>query len=491
MATKPIFFYSMFADKSTFWCLICSFLFFVFLWVLDFPKPFIDDLFYAGAGMNMAGGGDLSNPFIVRYFPGQHWFFAYPPVQSYALAGWFKLFGVNAAAATAFQVTMYFCMTVAIVAILKRHGAPTWLAWLVPLVAIDGFMERGLRPEALATALTWGGFAVIECGARRFLTVFIGFFLMFLAGATAPRLVIFDVALILLAAWHLWQNARSNKAPIWHPVVAIAAALAGALLSFLMMIHFRFSEFWAELRLHSSVLNVGEHFRLWQQALLVLGAFMAIFAWRYRHDRLVQICIAVGIAFCIALLTHTLNFGPGGWHALLVILFLAAVILKKMSRAIRVTLQSAVCLVFFCRNIPFILQIFGILSGRIESGCGNKIEAARALKPTADQQLLVDTVAARYVFDYRLPRGSLDFAFSVPFPMVGNVMPDLIRISKPQDTLLLSPRFLAYVERSTYMTPRPRERWTFLRWSFDRYPRKIYIVSAADFKGLRSAIERP
>jgi len=40
--------------------------FFCGLWLLDFPKPMVDDLFYTGAALNLAGGGDFSNPMLVR-----------------------------------------------------------------------------------------------------------------------------------------------------------------------------------------------------------------------------------------------------------------------------------------------------------------------------------------------------------------------------------------------------------------------------------------
>jgi hypothetical protein len=40
--------------------------FFGLLWMLDFPKPFDDDLVFIGPALNMAGGGAFSNPLFVR-----------------------------------------------------------------------------------------------------------------------------------------------------------------------------------------------------------------------------------------------------------------------------------------------------------------------------------------------------------------------------------------------------------------------------------------
>src|SRR5271169_406830 len=83
-------------------------IFFLLLWFWDFPKPMCDDLFYSGAGLNLAQGGDLSNPLLARQeFPG-HLFLIYPPVHSYVLAGWLKIFGISAASMTGFQMLVYF-----------------------------------------------------------------------------------------------------------------------------------------------------------------------------------------------------------------------------------------------------------------------------------------------------------------------------------------------------------------------------------------------
>lgn len=100
-------------------------LFFGFFWLLDFPKPFIDDLFFCGTALNLAGGGGPTNP-LLGWFPGQP-FFIRPPVHSYFLAGWLKVFGVSASALTGFQAAMYFCVAAAVIAILRKNQSPAWL----------------------------------------------------------------------------------------------------------------------------------------------------------------------------------------------------------------------------------------------------------------------------------------------------------------------------------------------------------------------------
>src|SRR6516165_719706 len=93
---------------------ICvAFAFYFFLWLMDFPKPWGDDLFFCGSALNLTNGGHFTNPFI-NWLPGQPFFFQ-PPVHSYVLAAWLKVFGVSAGSLTGFQVLMYFFAAAAIV----------------------------------------------------------------------------------------------------------------------------------------------------------------------------------------------------------------------------------------------------------------------------------------------------------------------------------------------------------------------------------------
>jgi hypothetical protein len=58
-----------------------------------FPFPHVDDTFFIGAGLSLASGGPLHNPLMEHSGP----FFDYPPLYSYLIALWLKLFGTSAA----------------------------------------------------------------------------------------------------------------------------------------------------------------------------------------------------------------------------------------------------------------------------------------------------------------------------------------------------------------------------------------------------------
>src|SRR5580692_672 len=134
-----------------------SVVFFVIFWSLGFPQPHIDDLSYIGAGLNMARGGDFSNPLLAREFS-EHFAFFYPPIHAYVLAGWLKVFGIGPAALTGFQMITYLLCAGSAIFILRKHQSPVWLEWLAPLAVANAFFSNGLRPESVAAALIITGF---------------------------------------------------------------------------------------------------------------------------------------------------------------------------------------------------------------------------------------------------------------------------------------------------------------------------------------------
>src|SRR5665213_1074302 len=74
---------------------------------LDFPKPGLDDLFFVGTSLNLAQGGDYSNPLLERQQFSSHFYFVHTPTYSFALAGWLKIFGVSTFSLLGFQLLMY------------------------------------------------------------------------------------------------------------------------------------------------------------------------------------------------------------------------------------------------------------------------------------------------------------------------------------------------------------------------------------------------
>ena len=165
--------------------------FFLLLWRLGYPDPWWDDLFYNGAALNMAHGGDFSNPLLDRQgFPG-HYFFVYPPIHSYAVYAWLSVFGVSAASLLAFQNMMYFFIAAALILLVCRHGAPRILPWIVPLAVMAVFLKLGLRPEAFAVAITMLGYVLFVLRRKTTICVWFSFLLIAVGVMAAPRRVVF------------------------------------------------------------------------------------------------------------------------------------------------------------------------------------------------------------------------------------------------------------------------------------------------------------
>lgn len=468
--------------------------FFGLLWTLDFPKPFIDDLFNIGAALNMADGGTFSNPLLVRQqFPTSCYFF-HPPLQSYLLSAWLKGFGISAASLAGFQCLVYLLTCGATIAILRRHRAPSLLEWLAPLGVSSAFLPIGLRHEPLSAALTMTGFAVVECGCVGALPLFVGFLLMFLGWSVAERFIVFGAVLIFLAAYRLWGSGVPTRR--W--AAAAGASLLAAGLTFLMQIDFRVTEFLSTIHLHAVTVLGGDKPMLLVQFLLGVGItqkpilvmLVVLAVWSLRHpvDDLARIGLCLTCALpCVAFIGG-LGCGAIWFPVLAVLLLTASVVRHTMVHFAKPVLLSLVCAVLVAFSSKELVNILGIVSGGIRSDAGNRSDVA-ALRPTTEHPLLIDASVARYVFDYRLPPGSIDWSFAAPFP--GAL--DAHFTIRPGDIYLLGPSSVHILMRKgcVYL---PTPQWAPLglrRWAYERQPRRAYFIRAEDCKPPRPLPSSP
>jgi hypothetical protein len=462
--------------------------FFVLLWALDFPKPMNDDMFYCGAGLNLAQGGDLSNPLIARQeFPG-HFYFIYPPVHSYALDGWLRTFGISAASMTGFQLLLYAACAATTIIFLRRNGAPVWLEWVVPLGVSAAFLGFGLRPESLAAALTMTGFVLVECRGKAAWTLFPGFFLLALGTATAPRTAPFGAALFLLAGYNqLWrkpEEASGKNLLRWS--LGGAGALA-AVLVFLWMIHFRVVEFWRTFHFYSQLVG-GSKLQLLAMFFTrylgitqwpVAGVLICVFLLSLRRPRDPLACTAMCLAAMVPIGGIIGGLGNGTlWFLILILLFLTGSLLKQETTSLRrKMIFFMVAGSLLLANFKTFVNLAGIFTGNIDSKSSANAEKIRELGTNAQYPLLIDEPVARYVFDYRLPVNALDWPFSAPFPkqlpFETNLLPGDIYLLGPLWAERLTDKELAK-ESPAMWSPLPLRQWAFYR-----HPREAYILPAA------------
>jgi hypothetical protein len=483
--------------------LLVSILFFGALWQLDFPKPFIDDLGYCGAGLNLAAGADFSNPLGERqHFP-SHYFFVYPPIHSYAIAGWMKIFGIGARSLTGFQNMMYLLTALATIAILRRHKAPGWLEFLAPLGVSAAFLPIGLRPEPLSVALTMMGFAIIECGYSRSVPVFFAFLLMFLGGTTAPRLTLFTGTLVLLAGFHLWQNSPAPGWKRWSFCLSGLGALLIAGFIFFLFIGFRPGEFWQTFHINMHAhLTEGTKFQLLkkyfcgflgktQLPLFFLPPMLLLIGLRQSKDELFYCGTFIAVAFFLTALIGGIGHGST-WYAVLMMFCLAAFISRNASRH-KGIMPVVLSLVLLLANVKSLMNVAGILSGEIQNDRGGQFAEAVKLRSTPEHPVLVDEAVARYVFDYRIPRGFIDFPFSAPFP--GEGVKDFFQ---RQDVYVVSSENIGYLKEYTRLDFPPLPKWSLLglarwslNWSFDKHPCSVFVIPAETCRSLRSDTSLP
>lgn len=458
-------------------------LLFIILWRSDFPKPMCDDLFYTGAGLNMAAGEDFSNPFLVRQGFPSHFFFVYPPLHSYAVYGWLILFGISATSLLAFQNLMYFIISACMILVLRRHHAREFLLWLVPLGVTAVFLRSGLRPEAFAVALTMAGYTLLIYTRKSGFQLWVSLMLMLMGGGAAPRTAFFAIALAGIGSWQWMQKASTGFTWKRFSIVAGLACLA-TLAANWTLIDFRTSEFIETFRRHASrvegsklalfkifMTNVGN--RWWP--IFGLTLVTLIIDARRKATEVSLLCRGLALVFLLGALGGSLGHGST-WYIIFILLLLAAASLKDLLSLQNKLLAGALVAILLLANSTKMLEAFGMMTGKIHDLPSENRAEITALRSTPEQPLLVDAEVARYAFDYRLPKGCIDFEFAAPFP--GFLATDAKL--QDRDLYLVGPSQCKLLNQVAHLDY-PIVQWTALgikNWSYFQFPRQTFVIPA-------------
>lgn len=470
---------------STFHTPAFAFLFFCGLGFLGYPRPNSDDLFFIGAGLHMAQGGDLVNPLLERQnFPSE-WYFCQPPGHSYALAGWLKIFGISSGSLIAFQVGAYVLISWSTIGLLRRGKAPKLLELLVPLGVATATLPIGLRAEPLSIALTMAGLVVHAWLWRRDVAIFFGFLSMFLGALVAARVAPLSAAVALASFVQLWRSGI----PMGR--LALLAGASGLLtvLGFCLMIDFRLAEFLHTFQFHAAGRTGGDklgmlfaYLRLLNVTQLPLVGLWIVslpLCFRLGSDDAGLIRIALFVSSVIVGLGFLGCLGQGMvWYMILSLFALTAVHWGHPGSARSMAGLGAIVAVLLIAHSRTVFEIFGEVSGHIhrKTNPGQTPEAMP--QPTPEHPVLIDATAARYVYEYRLPKGAIDWAFSAPFP---KTLPSDVPL-RPEDIYVVGPTSIYWLNtRLQLQLPLPK--WTPIkvaRWSFPKHPRLIEVINAKD-----------
>ena len=171
---------------------------FTAIWALlvwrGFPFPFVDDPFYIGAGLNIGAGGGLRNPLL----EGMRDFYGYPPLHSFVVGSWLRVFGISAASMVALYAVMAWAATWCVYRAFRVLGRPL-LAWLAALDLVIYCTCYGVRPDVCGMFLVAISFRLgVSRGKARLLGPL--FALLAVAALPAAMAIAFPWIVCLLAA---------------------------------------------------------------------------------------------------------------------------------------------------------------------------------------------------------------------------------------------------------------------------------------------------
>jgi hypothetical protein len=230
-----------------------------------------------------------------------------------------------------------------------------------------------------------------------------------------------------------------------------------------------------------------------QLPIFFLSPVFFLFALPHPKNGLFYRAVLIAAAFFLTALIGGIGHGSA-WYALLMTFFLAASISKNVVRH-KMFLPAALSLVLLLSNGKSLMGVVGVLGGKIQNDRGNQFAEALRLRSTPDHPVLVDCAVARYVYDYKIPRDFLDFAFSAPLPGVG--VEDYFQ---RQDIYVVSPENVDYLKFWTRLDYPPMPQWSFCgasrlpflgRWVLYKHPCSVFVIPAEVCGGLRRTSVSP
>lgn len=386
------------------------------LWAAGLPAPHVDDLFFTGAGVSLAQGHGLQNPWIepwLRQF-GSADYFAQLPAHPHAVAVWLKCWGTSTASLLALQCTVGSVLCALAALMVKRMAGSNLAAattWAVSAVFV---LQHGLRPEA------WGAAFAVAAGwlwlSPQRLPWALGCAAAVLAVLFHPFTAAVAIPSGLASLTQRWASRGIAEAGCCL-LIALASAVAGVLLV-LLLVDFRFPEFWRAFSAHARMrtpapggafasfwenLTLGREVWLKGPALAAFAAAVAV-AW-YRGTRH-QSRFALGLIAGVTISGILLYAGQTPKWLLPLCGGAALVLWASVKPAAwrRIGIVTT-CGTMVWSILPTLLRLSG--PGLYDAGRYAVLRHhVDVLKP---MPLLVDEAAARYVYDFALPSGARDW----------------------------------------------------------------------------------
>jgi hypothetical protein len=402
-----------------------------FFW-LGHPLPFVDDLRFVGASINLVHGGAFDNIYcpalkLVDPYPE---FFAYMPLHGYAIAGWLKIFGISRVSFATFQCLMAFLATFALWLAMRRVSDSIFLPVGLVLVVEVFLNSTGLRPEAMGLALLAWGWVMLEIASP--LAWFAGGLFLGATVFTSPNIGSFAPVVFF------WVFVRSFKGKSGREIVVELVALAvGGVVAFLLFLAAIHGNLWRFLAMMKATrdqsgdfMNPGliesltAHPVQWRDAaraflqeccpllmLLVATAVMVLGGnWLERKPQrltIVFLWIGAGILM-VPMFSSAAGKVPMAFYAIVVCLAVATAFRATwLGPALGVWLVLFVVFLFGFGHRT--LQLMG-RPGLPEAQAAAVREHAAKFAPAP---IYIDEFALAAIYDYRVPPNGLDYHFGL------------------------------------------------------------------------------
>jgi len=389
----------------------------------DYPAPFIDDLFYIGAAINLVQHGVFTNPYceMLATIGCTNHFFANMPLHDYLLSGWLKIFGIST---MSFHV-LYTLLALGVSLLIFRFipdGRNAWLAAIFIVLAVYGLLGgAGLRADALGLLFLLLGFDVWQ--ARTPFAFFWRNLFLGLVVITFPNVALPAMLLSLFGLVHLnFFQQRTTRDLIPYALV-MAAAYAICFAVFLVCIEGRLTEFLNGLirNQHMSALGVHERFKFFtvlglSKWVVVQTAFLAVtlgLIWRWKGDsqrREELFFLVLALIIFAGLAISSLNSASGAHVWAFACLIALLVVMTKEKWGVKAWLVYSVI---------FTIAAFGHGHTALQNVLADHPPGPEKRQTILDKiaqmqpkRLYLDEYAIRELYDYRLPANAFDYRTS-------------------------------------------------------------------------------
>lgn len=402
--------------------LIVAFWAFIALADANYPKPFIDDMSYIGAAINLAKYNVYTNPYCemltaVGAGPGQL-FVDYMPAHNYFLAEWLRVFGISAASFHFLFVLLAFLTSWLIFRLFPAARLSWAAAAIICYLVYAQLGGSGLRADAYGFCLY-----LLGCNAWQERTR-AGFFIKNLGLAltviTFPNLGVLAMLTTVASLAHRKLFLKRSWNDLAVDVAGVATAYVLCFVLFLLCIQGQLAHFLTSTALNQklSALGVIDRFQFFTPLgiakwVIVQAAFLAVVLtllvrwWNIPARRSDRFFLGFCLAAFAVLSFSSVNSASGAhvwaFACMLVILFF----IVREQWKLRAWAAYVVLLPLFtfghCHEaVQHVLAEAPPDRAKFER-LRQEVEQMRPAK------IYADVYAAREVYDYRLPENAFSF----------------------------------------------------------------------------------